>query len=83
MPVAVPNSSFELINSFEKKQKLKHSSSDLGMMDSYYNNKYNINERKFELPDLKYNYEEYINTLQQRNKRLENINDIFLDMLRE
>jgi len=53
--MAVPNSSFEINNSFEKKQKLKHSSSDLGMMDSYYNNKYNIIERKFEFPDLTYN----------------------------
>lgn len=83
MPVAVPNSSFELNNSFEKKKKLRNSSSDLGMIDSYYNNKYNINERKLELPDLKNNYEEYINRLEQRNKRLENINDIFLNMIRE
>ena len=83
MPVAVPNSSFELTDSFEKNQKLKYCSSNLGMMDSYYNNKFNINERKLELPDLKNNYEEYINRLEQRNKRLENINDIFLNMLRE
>ena len=81
--MAVPNSSFEFINSFDKKNKLKYSSNDLGEKDSYYNNKYNMNEIKFDLPNLRNNYDEYIRRLEQRNKRLENINDIFLNMLRE
>ena len=51
--------------------------------NNYYINNYNQSYSKFKNIGENNNIYEYLNKLEQRNKRLENINNIFLNMLRE
>ena len=83
MPVAVPNS-----NSFYRNEKNNRYGEydDIKSINSNYNNNYNNQYQAFSRQKNfgeHNNIYEYINKLEQRNKRLENINNIFLNMIRE
>ena len=84
MPVAVPNS-----NSFYKRINKRYGGEyENKRTNSYYkyciDNDYNYHQPSgnVDITDNN-NVTEYINKLKQKNRRLETINDIFLNMLRE
>ena len=88
MPVAVPNS-----NSFYKNfdNNNRYGEYENRMINSYYNKYNDNNNNQYFLKYIEKNdnnnsnntANEYINKLEQKNRRLEIINDIFLNMLRE
>ena len=95
MPVAVPNSnSFYNNNNNYSRNNRYREYDDNKMINPNYNNYSNNNYvnknysnrqsfSRYHDFEEKNNIYEYLNRLEQRNKRLENINNIFLNMLRE